>query len=264
MRWLGVILIVAVIFSGCVFQGDSPEIALSMESPPDELIVSEVYELSIELTNEGTATAFQVSLESNIPAMLTFEENEIAELKEGVTKKIKATLEAVDILKETRDYDQVEAVIKVKYFDADDNQKTTKTSFEFVLRKPVVNIDKLEAGLLPGKISAKEHEKVPISVYVKNEESRKMENLHILFCTDYEHVEIYRVDIEEVGSCFEYAITDVLWLNDLLAKGFTLEASLPQGANEVTFVLVIKLVWRTDGYDIVLDQKEIKVEIKAD
>ncbi|MGC1119941.1 MAG: hypothetical protein WBA22_02505 [Candidatus Methanofastidiosia archaeon] len=263
MRRLGVALIVAVLLSGCVFQGDSPEITVSTESPPEELIVSETYELSLDVTNEGSATAFRVKLESNIPAMLTFEQNEIPEIKKGMTKKVKATLEAVDILKERRDYDEVEAVIKVKYFDQDDNQKTAKTSFKFVLRKPVVNIDKIEAGLLPGKISAKEHEKVPISVYIKNEESRKMENLYILLCTDYEHIEVYRVDIEKVGSCFEYAITDILWLNDLLAKGFTLDASLPQGANEVTFVLVIKLVWKTNGYEIVLDQKEIKVEIKA-
>ncbi|MBU7013337.1 MAG: hypothetical protein HXS52_09210 [Theionarchaea archaeon] len=264
MKWLGVTLIIAVLLSGCVFQGDSPEIAVSVESPPEELIVSDVYELSITVTNEGSATAFQVKLESNIPAMLTFEQQELSEIKKGMAKEIKATLEAVDILKETRTYDEVEAVIKVKYFDADENQKTAKTSFQFVLRKPVVNIDKIEAGLLPGKISAKEHEKVPISVYIKNEESRKMENLYILFCTDYEHVEVYRVDIEPVGNCFEYAITDVLWLNDLLAKGFTLDAALPQGANEVTFVLVIKLVWRTDGYEIVLDREEIRVEIKAE
>jgi hypothetical protein len=263
MRRLGAALIVIVLLSGCVFQGDSPEITISTENPPDELIVSETYELTIDVTNEGSATAFRVKLESNIPAMLTFEQNEVPEIKKGITKKVKATLEAVDILKEKRDYDEVEAIIKVKYFDQDDNQKTAKTSFKFVLRKPVVKIDKIEAGLLPGKISAKEHEKVPISVYVKNEESRKMENLHILFCTDYEHVDVYRVDIEKVGSCFEYTITDILWLHDLLAKGFTLDASLPQGANEVTFVLVIKLVWKTDGYEIVLDQKEIKVEIKA-
>jgi hypothetical protein len=100
-------------------------------------------------------------------------------------------------------------------------------------------------------------------VYVKNEENRKMENLYIIFCSEYENVTVYRLDMVEAGNCFEYSILDALWFNDLLAKGFTMEASLPPGAREVSFTLKIKLVWRTDGYEVVLDFKELKVEVKA-
>ena len=72
-----------------------------------------------------------------------------------------------------------------------------------------------------------------------------------------------RLDMEEVGKCFEYHILDVLWFNDLLAKGFTMEASLPPGAREVSFMLQIKLVWRTEGYDVVLDMEELRVEVEV-
>jgi hypothetical protein len=258
-----VIIISILLLSGCLFQEDTPEIAITIENPPQELIISDVFDFSVSLTNEGDASAFHVKLESNIPALLTFENEEIAEIEEGFTKKVNITIEAVDILKEERESDTIEAVIKVKYFDSEDNQKTAKSSFEFVLRKPEIRIEKVDAGLLPGKISATENEEVPISVYVQNKENRKMENLYIVFCSEYENVRVHRIDIEEVGNCFEYRIQDVLWFNDLLAKGFTMEASLPTGAREVSFTVLIKLVWRTDGYEVVLDVRELKVEVVA-
>lgn len=256
-----IMVIVVLLLSGCLVQENVPKITVTVENPPEELIVSDIFDISIILTNEGDAPALNVKLESNIPALLTFEYETIDKIEEGFTKEVKATIEAVDILKEKREFDTVEAVIKVKYFDSEGDQKTAKTSFKFTLRKPDVNIEKVEAGLLPGKVTASENEKVPISVYVKNEEDRRMENLYIVFCSEYEHVTIYRLDMEEVGNCYEYAITDVLWFNDLLAKGFTMEASLPMGASQVSFVLQIKLVWRTEGYEVILDAKELKVEI---
>lgn len=256
------ILIIILLLSGCLVQENVPKITVTVENPPEEMIVSDTFDISLVLTNEGDAPALNVKLESNIPALLTFEFETIEEIEEGFTKKVKATIEAVDILKERKEFDTVEAIVKVKYFDAQGDQKTAKTSFKFTLRKPEVKIEKVEAGLLPGKVTASEHKKVPISVYVKNEEDRKMENLYIIFCSEYEHVTVYRLDMEEVGNCFEYGITDVLWFNDLLAKGFTMEASLPVGARQVAFVLQIKLVWRTEGYEVVLDVRELNVEVK--
>lgn len=253
-------LIIITLLSGCISQKGSPKITVTAEDPPEELIVSDTVDFTLSLVNEGDASAFNVTLESNIPALLTFETDEITEIAQGFTRTVNITIKAADILKE-REFDIIDAIIKVKYFDSENNQKTARTSFKFKLRKPVVAIDNVEAGLLPGKISCKEGEKVPISVYIKNEEDRRMENLYILFCSDYEHVTVYRLDIEEVGNCFEYGIMDVLWFNDLLAKGFTLEASLPPGAQEVSFVLVIKLVWKTGEYEIVLDKKELNVEV---
>ncbi|KYK37449.1 MAG: hypothetical protein AYK18_09940 [Theionarchaea archaeon DG-70] len=258
-----IMLIILLLFSGCLLQEDVPDIRITIEHPPEELIVSETFDLSVSLTNEGDASALDVTLESNIPALLTFEEETIDQIKEGSTKKVKATIEALDILKEERNFDSIDTVIKAKYFDKEGNQKIAKTSFKFTVRKPEVNIDKVEAGLLPGKITASEHEKVPITVYVVNEEDRKMENLYIVFCTEYEHVTIYRLDIEEVGNCFEYAIADVLWFHDLLAKGFTMEAELPVGARKVSFMLQIKLVWRHNEYEVILDTEDLRVEVGA-
>lgn len=260
MKKMVTTLIIITLLSGCISQKGSPKITVTAEDPPEELIVSDTVDFNLSLANEGDAPAFNVTLESNIPALLTFETDEITEIAQGFTRTVNITIKAADILKE-REFDIIDAIIKVKYFDSENDQKTARTSFKFKLRKPVVTIDNVEAGILPGKISCKEGEKVPISVYIKNEEDRRMENLYILFCSDYEHVTVYRLDIEEVGNCFEYGIMDVLWFNDLLAKGFTLEASLPPGAQEVSFVLVIKLVWKTGEYEIVLDKKELNVEV---
>lgn len=257
------ISIIALLFLlGCLFQEDVPAIKLSVENPPEELIVSETCDLTFTLENEGDAAALNVSLESNIPALLTFENDTVDKIEKGSTRRINATMEAADILKEKKESSKIEALIKVRYYDSKGDQRTSKTSFEFTIRKPKTKIEKVEAGLLPGKITASENEKVPISVYVRNEENRRMENLYIVFCSEYENVKIYRLDMEEVGNCFEYRITDVLWFNDLLAKGFTLEAFLPMGARQVSFVLQIKLIWRTEGYEIVLDTRELKVEIE--
>lgn len=258
-----IIVIVILLYSGCLVQENTPRIAVSVENPPEDLIVSETFDFTISLTNEGDASALDVNLESNIPALLTFEQEKIDKIERESTEEVKATIEAVDILKETREFDSVEAVIKVKYFDSQGDQKTARTTFKFTVRKPDVKIEKVEAGILPGKITAEENEKIPISVYVKNEENRKMEGLYIVFCSEYDNVTVYRLDMEEVGNCFEYAILDVLWFNDLLAKGFTMEASLPAGARQVSFALQIKLVWRTEGYEVVLDTEELKVEVEA-
>ncbi len=258
-----IIIILLLLLPGCLLQENVPEITVTVEEPPEELIVSDTVDLTISITNEGDAPARNVILESNVTPLLTFEQEEIPEIKERSVKRVKATLEAVDILKEKREFDIIEVVIKVKYLDPEGNQKTDKTSFKFTLRKPKVTIDKVDAGLLPGKISTTEHEKVPITVYVTNEENRKMENLYIVFCSEYGHVTVHRLDIEEVGNCFEYVITDVLWFNDLIAKGFTMEAELPPGAKEVSFVLQIKLIWRHEDYEIVLDVQELRVEVKA-
>lgn len=251
------------LFSGCLVQQDVPKIAVSVESPPEDLIVSEKFDVLISLTNEGDASALDVSLESNIPALLTFEQEKIDRIEEGSTNSVKATIEAVDILKEAKEFETISAIIKVKYFDSQGDQKSAKTTFSFTVRKPEVIIEKVEAGILPGKITAAEHEKIPISIYVKNEENRKMEGLYIVFCSEYDNVTVYRLDMEEVGNCFEYAILDVLWFNDLLAKGFTMEASLPTGARQVSFVLQIKLLWRTEGYEVILDTQELNVDVEA-
>ncbi len=263
MNMRRIIIIGILLLSGCLLQKNVPDITVNIENPPEELIVSDTVDLSISLINDGDASALNVTLESNVPALLTFEEEKIDEIKERSVKKVKATIEAADILRETKEFDIIDVVIKAKYFDAEGDQRTDKASFRFTLRKPRVIIDKVEAGLLPGKITASEHEKVPITVYVTNEENRKMENLYIVFCSEYENVTVYRLDIEEVGNCFEYVIADVLWFNDLIAKGFTMEASLPSGARQVSFVLQIKLVWRHEEYEVVLDMKELKVEISA-
>ena len=263
MRKIIIPLIALSLFSGCLVQEDSPDIAILVENPPEELVVSDVHDLTITLTNNGDAAALNVKLESNISALLTFEKEEIDKIDKKSTTKVNAVIEAVDILKETKEFDTVEALIKVKYYDAEGDQKTARTSFKFTVKKPRVVIDKVEAGILPGKISMSEDDKVPISVYVKNEENRKMENLYIIFCSEYENVTVYRLDMVEAGNCFEYSILDALWFNDLLAKGFTMEASLPPGAREVSFTLKIKLVWRTNGYEVVLDLKELKVDVKA-
>lgn len=254
------ILIVIALLSGCVSQKGSPKIAITADNPPEELIVSDTVTITLSLANEGDASAFNVALESNIPALLTFETEEITEIAQGLTRTVDITIEGADILKE-REFDIIDTIIKVKYFDSENNQKTARTSFKFKLRKPVVAIENVEAGILPGKIFCKEEEKIPISIYVKNEDNKRMENLYIVFCSDYENVSIYRLDIEKVGTCFEYQIMDVLWFNDLLAKGFTMEAFLPPGAQEVSFVLEIKLVWKTGDYEIVLDKKELNVEV---
>ncbi|MBU7016171.1 MAG: hypothetical protein HXS44_01585 [Theionarchaea archaeon] len=264
MRRIAITLLLLLALSGCLIQEDVPDIALSVENPPEELIVSEKVDLSITLTNRGDAAALNVTLESNIPALLTFSEEEIDNIGKNSTRTVKATIEAVDILKELKEFDTVEAIIKVKYFDSQGDQRSSRTTFKFLIRKPEVIIEKVEAGILPGKITAKENEKVPLSVYVKNEENMRMENLYIIFCSEYDNVTVYRLDMEEVGNCFEYAITDVLWYNDLLAKGFTMEASLPQGARQVSFTLQIKLVWRTGEYEVILDLKELKVEVEAE
>lgn len=256
-----VIIIVILLLSGCLVQEDVPEITVSVEDPPEDLIVSDTYDFSVTLTNSGDADALNVTLESNISALLTFEQDTLDKIQEGANAKVKITIEAADILKETKEFDTIDAVIKVKYFDSQGDQRTAKASFEFTLRKPKVKIEKVEAGLLPGKITAVENEKIPISVYVKNEENRKMENLYIVFCSEYGNVTVYRIDMEEVGDCFEYVILDALWFNDLLAKGFTMESSLPAGARQVSFVLQIKLLWRVNGYEIVLDMEELKVEV---
>jgi hypothetical protein len=261
MRSVAVVIVVCLLLSGCIYQKNTPEIKITVEDIPEEIIVSDTVDITIVLTNEGGAPAYDIALESNIPAVLTFESDHIAQLTEGFTKNVKTTLKGADILKD-RESDIIQTVITVTYFDAEENQKIARTMFRFTLRKPKVKIDEIEAGILPGKITAKENEKVPITVYVKNEENRKMENLYIVFCSEYEHVTVYRIDIEEVDNCFEYNIRDVLWLNDLLAKGFTMEASLPSGANKVTFVLSIKLVWRTEEYEIILDSHDIKIEVK--
>jgi hypothetical protein len=256
-------MVVAIlVLSGCVIQDDVPEITITLADTPRELIVTDTHEFVISLENKGGAAALDVTLESNIPALLTFDSKEIDKIDKGSSKDVNATLVAVDILKETREFDTIETIIKVKYFDAGGDQKITKSSFKFTLRKPEVHIDKVEAGLLPGKITAREKEKVPISVYVKNEEDRRMENLYIVFCSEYEHVTVYRLDIEEVGNCFEYAIKDVLWYNDLLAKGFTMEAGLPPGAREVSFVLQVKLIWKSEGYTVILDIVELKIQVQ--
>lgn len=260
MKKIVTILIVITLLSGCISQKGSPKIAITAEDPPEELIVSDTVTFTLSLANEGDASAFNVTLESNIPALLTFETDEITEIAQGFTRTVDITIEGADILKE-REFDIIDAILKVKYFDSENNQKTARTSFKVKLRKPVVVIDNVEAGILPGKIFCKENEKVPISVYIKNEDNKKMENLYIVFCSDYEHVSIYRLDIDTVGNCFAYQIMDVLWFNDLLAKGFTMEASLPPGAQEVSFVLTIKLVWKTGDYEIVLDNKELNVEV---
>lgn len=261
MKSAVITLVVCLLLSGCILQKDTPKIEITVEDPPKELIVSDSVDITIVLSNEGSAPAHDIALESNIPAVLTFESDEITQITDGYTKNIKATLKGANILKD-RKSDIIETVITARYFDEEENQKITRTMFRFTLRKPEVKIDEIEAGILPGKITAKEHEKVPITVYVKNEENRKMENLYIVFCSEYDNISVYRIDIIEVENCFEYSIRDVLWLNDLLAKGFTMEASLPPGANKVSFVLSIKLVWRTEEYEIILDSQDIKVEIK--
>ncbi len=255
-------IMIVLLLSGCLFQKNVPEITVNVDDPPEELIVSDRYEFSLTLTNEGDAPALNIKIESNIPALLSFETEEMAKIDEGFTRKVKAFIEAKDVLKE-KESDSIEALIKVKYFDSEENQKTAKTSFTFTVRKPRLKIEKVEAGLLPGKVSAKENEEVPLTVYVKNEEERRMQDLFILFCSDYEYVTVYRVDITRVKNCFEYPIQDILWLNDILAKGFTLEGSLPTGARKVSFVLHVKLVWRTNGYDVVLDTKELRIDISA-
>ncbi|MGD2249146.1 MAG: hypothetical protein PVF58_12135 [Candidatus Methanofastidiosia archaeon] len=261
MRSAAVVVVVCLLLSGCISQKNIPKIEITVKDPPEEIIVSDTVDITIVLTNEGDAPAYDVALESNIPAVLTFESDHIAQLTDGFTKNVKTTLKGANILKD-RESDIIQTVITVKYYDEEENQKIARTMFRFTLRNPDVKIDEIEAGILPGKITAKEHEKVPITVYVKNEENRKMEDLFIVFCSEYEHVTVYRIDIEEADNCFEYSIRDVLWLNDLLAKGFTMEASLPPGADKVTFVLSIKLVWRTEGYEIILDSHNIKVEVK--
>jgi hypothetical protein len=256
-------VLIILLLSGCLVQQNTPKITLSVESPPEDLIVSEKFDVVISLANEGDASALDVSLESNIPALLTFEQEKIDRIQQGAEISVKATIEAVDILKEAKEFENISAIIKVKYFDSQGDQKSARTTFTFTVRKPEVIIEKVEAGILPGKITAKEHEKIPISIYVKNEENRKMEGLYIVFCSEYDNVTVYRLDMEEVGNCFEYAILDVLWFNDLLAKGFTMEASLPAGARQVSFVLQIKLLWRTEGYEVVLDTQELKVDVEA-
>jgi uncharacterized repeat protein (TIGR01451 family) len=254
-------VLIILLLSGCVIQDDVPQIGITLIDHPQELIVTDTHEFTISLTNEGGASALDVTLESNIPALLTFDPGEIEKINTNSSIDISATLEAVDILKETREFDSIETIIKVKYFDAQGDQKITKTSFKFTLRKPEVHIDKVEAGLLPGKITARENEKIPISIYVKNEEDRRMENLFIIFCSEYEYVTVYRLDMEESGNCYHYAITDVLWYNDLLAKGFTMEAELPPGAREVSFILQVKLTWESGDYTVVLDMVELNVQV---
>ena len=255
-------VVIILLLSGCVIQDDVPEIRVTLADTPRELIVTDTHEFVISLKNEGGASALDVTLESNIPALLTFDSDKIDKIEKGSSKDVDATLVAVDILKETREFDTIEAIIKVKYFDVGGDQKIAKTSFKFTLRKPEVHIDKVEAGLLPGKITVREKEKVPISVYIKNEEDRRMENLFIVFCSEYEHVTVYRLDMEEVDGCFEYIISDILWYNDLLAKGFTMEAELPPGAREVSFILQVKLIWRSEGYEVTLDMAELKIQVE--
>lgn len=258
------IILMCLLFTGCLFQKDAPEIVLSVDNPPKDLIVSDTFDFSISLTNEGGAPALNVKLESNIPALLTFEQDEIDKIEKESTKQVKIILEAVDILKEKKESESIEAIIKAKYYDAQGDQRTAKTAFTFTVRKPKIMLEKVEAGLLPGKVTAKEKEKVPVSVSVKNLEDRKMENLYIAFCSEYGNLTVYRLDVEKVGTCFEYRIQDVLWYNDILVKGFTLEASLPPGAHKVAFVVQVKLLWRNEGYEVVLDVKELKVEITAE
>jgi len=255
------IIIVIILLSGCIIQDDVPEITITLSDHPEEIIVTDTHEFIISLKNEGGAPALNISLESNIPALLSFDQKEIEKIDVNSSMDITATLKAADILKETREFDSIKTIIKAKYFDSQGDQKIAKTSFTFTLRKPEVHIDKVEAGLLPGKISAREKEKVPISIYVKNEEDRRMENMYIVFCSEYQHITVYRLDMEESGNCFEYAISDVLWYNDLLAKGFTMEAELPPGAREVSFVLQVKLIWKSGEYSVVLDMVELKVQI---
>lgn len=259
------VVLISILFlslSGCLFQKDVPEITIGIENPPEELIVSDTFELLITLANEGGAAALNVKVESNIPALLTFEVEEIQKIEKETSREVKGIIRAADILKE-KESAEIEAIVRVKYYDAKGDQRIARDSFTFILRKPVMRIEKVEAGLLPGKITIREKEKIPISVSVKNAEERKLENLYIVFCSEYANVSVYRLDIEKVGSCFEYRIQDVLWYNDVLTKGFTMEASLPTGARQVSFVVVITLVWRPEGYEIVLDTEELRVDVEA-
>ena len=68
MKKIVTTLIVFTLLSGCMSQKGSPDIAITAEEPPEELIVSDTVDFTLSLANEGDASAFNVTLESNVPA----------------------------------------------------------------------------------------------------------------------------------------------------------------------------------------------------
>ncbi|MFQ6088717.1 MAG: hypothetical protein ACE5K0_07440 [Candidatus Methanofastidiosia archaeon] len=250
------VLLVLLLLSGCLMQS-----SLKFESEEEVFVIigkTTIFFARIENLSEESFK--NLTLSSNLEDLVSFERDEIVVLKPKASLKVKIFFKADLNFEESSKRMDLKLILNYQNEEGE-NMDPLERVVKINVRKPKVLITKVETGLLPSKFSLIERQKKSFWITLENKEEMRLENLYLIFSSEFSDFEIVREGISEREEGFYYFIEDPLNFMDEIRKSFELRASLPHGVEKFTFILKIKLVWIPEDEEIVLDFKEIEVEV---
>jgi len=236
--------------------GQEPKLNFVVKEKPDHLLVTQSGEFLIELKNVGSGTALGVEVGAE-EQFVSLSAPKIASLGEGGSVSLKAVVSASQLAEGENAF-----TLKASWRKGTGERVSVTEKVKFDVIKPEVRIEKVESGLLPGKIRIQKGEKKTISVTVKNNEKVRLGDFSMVFFSKYPHFTISREGVTEVkddGRKFVYAVEEYFSPQDTASKSFEFSCALPEGATSASFSLEVMLYW--NGY--LLDTVEIEVAVSG-
>lgn len=236
--------------------GQEPKLDFVVKEKPDHLLVTQSGEFIIELKNVGSGTALGVEVSAE-EQFVSLSSPKIASLGEGGSVSITVVISALQLAEGENAF-----TLKASWRKSTGERASITEKVKFNVIKPEVAIEKVESGLLPGKIRIQKDEKKTISVTVKNSEKVRLGGFSVVFFSKYPHFTISREGVSEVkddGRKFAYTIEEYFSPQDIASKSFEFSCTLPEGATSASFTLEVMLYW--NGY--LLDTTEIEIAVSG-
>ena len=233
-----------------------PELEFVVKENPEYVLISQSSDFVVEIQNKGSGEALGVEI--------TAEENfvsvsapKIASLGESGSIPVNVSVSASQLAEGDNAF-----TLKAVWHDSGGETSTVTKKIKFSVRKPSVVIEKVESGLLPGKIRITTNEKKVISVTIKNREEARLSNFSLVFFSKYPHFTISREGMAEVpsdGRKYSFTLEEYFSQGDVASKSFTLSVALPQGTNSASFTLQVMLYWN----NYLIDTAELEVVVNG-
>lgn len=236
--------------------GQEPKLDFVVKEKPEHLLLTQSGEFVIELRNVGSGTALGVEVASE-EKFVSLIAPKIASLGEGGSVSLKAVVSASQLAEGENAF-----TLKASWRKGTGEKASVTEKVKFDVVKPEVRIEKVESGLLPGKIRIQKGEKKTISVTVKNSENVRLSGFTIVFASKYPHFAIFREGVTEIkdeGRKFVYDVEEPFSPQDIASKSFEFSCTLPEGATSASFTLEVMLYW--NGY--LLDTVEIEIAVSG-